>query len=1191
MKPTNPISVKLSDARPRGFALIVTLSLLILLTVIAVGLLTLSSITLRSTSQGDAMRIAQANARLALMLAVGELQKAAGDDRRITMAADQLPANGGDTSAATAGRKYWTGVYRTWSPDTSSIVTQWTARPNAPSQFVNWLVSPPGLNNVTDATTSAGASAQIQLVGPGSAGTNAAQWVDVGSVAQNEGTVTRGHMAWWVGDQGLKASILKEKSVPTTLAGDARQSMQAAPTPDFRTMTSGTNKPFATADFFNPKIRSLTDARQTEHLVDKAAHPVIKELFHDMAVATSGLLTDVRRGGFRKDLSMYLEASGTTAQRNALALDVLYSVPSQNGVAREAGINMEELAAYYKLHTQLVPGSGRFTTDGSAVPSSASSLAFASSPSACMADYYHFFKQPVPIAYDTFLSLEAELATNVAGGQTYNIRVVVDPVVIMWNPLDVPVTIPAGSVPSIKYWFVPYTVKVDTTGPSGPVTRNCHLHNSLSDGDHNYMSLDLTVTGTPLVFRPGEVMMISQKTKEKVSAQRHQIPGGPGFSFQTGYSTPLRYGDTATTRDQLTATAGQILKVSLVPNAYANPRAGGAGIFPGLGGHSRWYSLSHNEMYLGKDRNAGSSLPIGGAYLDWDLSKVRLTRNDPLRDSSTPSNKPDSQRLFATSLPNLAPFGTPVSVNVSDAASVKKPFAFLSFRAKTEYGINGINRGTSWLPRFNPKVFLQDFYKYSSEERDAAPYEYYVMRLTDLRDYGLLEQNQGRAFFGAAWSLGDGGQNSVISHSVPREPIISLAAFQNSMANGFLFQPPRETPGNGYGTLNTRDPLNPQISHAIGNSLAPSIMEPAQTYSIMQDGSGRPYADHSYLANRALWDDYFLSSIAALPAATTTMASTSQQKLAENFLNGDGTVQLPNRRYVADKGSQTTAELLAKLFSGANPTSGAKDLVASLLRVEGMFNVNSTSVEAWKSILSGLRETSVAVSNDKGTASVKSTASATTPVSGLLTPQDKVVGNNVFQDPAPWVGRRELNDDQIDILAKALVREIRRSGPFLSLADFVNRRPGPDKELALAGVIERALRGTTDKVNEAFRTGNSTVASSVSSRFPFPEAEAGLKSHGIPGIVKQADILTPIAPFISVRSDSFIVRAYGDAVDKAGKVIGRAWCEAVVERGRSFIDERDKPETLQASLSSEINKSFGRRFTIRSFRWLQPNEI
>ncbi len=68
----------------RGFALIVTLTLMILLTVIAVGLLSLSAISLRSSTVGEAEARAFANARMAVILAIGALQKEVGDDRRIT---------------------------------------------------------------------------------------------------------------------------------------------------------------------------------------------------------------------------------------------------------------------------------------------------------------------------------------------------------------------------------------------------------------------------------------------------------------------------------------------------------------------------------------------------------------------------------------------------------------------------------------------------------------------------------------------------------------------------------------------------------------------------------------------------------------------------------------------------------------------------------------------------------------------------------------------------------------------------------------------------------------------------------------------------------------------------------------------------------------------------------------------------
>ena len=85
---TNPVSPSRSDGRKRrragsmgsphgvarrarGFALVVSLSLMVLLTVLAVGLLSLSTISLRSTSRGEAVAVARANARMALSLAIG----------------------------------------------------------------------------------------------------------------------------------------------------------------------------------------------------------------------------------------------------------------------------------------------------------------------------------------------------------------------------------------------------------------------------------------------------------------------------------------------------------------------------------------------------------------------------------------------------------------------------------------------------------------------------------------------------------------------------------------------------------------------------------------------------------------------------------------------------------------------------------------------------------------------------------------------------------------------------------------------------------------------------------------------------------------------------------------------------------------------------------------------------------------
>jgi hypothetical protein len=235
----------------------------------------------------------------------------------------------------------------------------------------------------------------------------------------------------------------------------------------------------------------------------------------------------------------------------------------------------------------------------------------------------------------------------------------------------------------------------------------------------------------------------------------------------------------------------------------------------------------------------------------------------------------------------------------------------------------------------------------------------------------------------------------------------------------------------------------------------------------------------------------------------------------------------------------------------------------------------------------------VVVRDANGTESI-SPATDDVPVANLHGPISRVVDGNgslSAQDPNQWTGRRELTGEEIDALAEAIVREVRRRGPFLCLGDFVNRRVGKDKDLARAGAIQSALDAKSVDINKAFNSGTRSVSSAVSNRFAFPEAEEGPMAFGSPGIVKQADILTPIAPVLSVRSDSFIIRAYGESVDKNGKVLARAWCEAVVERDRNYVDPSESAETLPASLKVEVNKTFGRRYEISSFRWLHPEEI
>ena len=92
---------------------------------------------------------------------------------------------------------------------------------------------------------------------------------------------------------------------------------------------------------------------------------------------------------------------------------------------------------------------------------------------------------------------------------------------------------------------------------------------------------------------------------------------------------------------------------------------------------------------------------------------------------------------------------------------------------------------------------------------------------------------------------------------------------------------------------------------------------------------------------------------------------------------------------------------------------------------------------------------------------------------------------------------------------------------------------------------------------------------------------------GVPGHLTQADVLQVIGSSLTSRSDSFVVRAYGESSTK-GKVNARAWCEAVVQR---YPDPLSADETEINPADDFVGKTFGRRFRVVSFRWLNADEV
>lgn len=98
----------------------------------------------------------------------------------------------------------------------------------------------------------------------------------------------------------------------------------------------------------------------------------------------------------------------------------------------------------------------------------------------------------------------------------------------------------------------------------------------------------------------------------------------------------------------------------------------------------------------------------------------------------------------------------------------------------------------------------------------------------------------------------------------------------------------------------------------------------------------------------------------------------------------------------------------------------------------------------------------------------------------------------------------------------------------------------------------------------------------------------GLQPGGLGEAVVAQD---PLGLPVPVAAFTFRIRAYGDVQNPVTNLVeSRAWCEAIVQRCPEYTDTADASSVLPGALTA-ANQTFGRRFTIVSFRWLSADEI
>ncbi|WPJ96735.1 hypothetical protein SH580_03325 [Coraliomargarita algicola] len=551
------------------------------------------------------------------------------------------------------------------------------------------------------------------------------------------------------------------------------------------------------------------------------------------------------------------------------------------------------------------------------------------------------------------------------------------------------------------------------------------------------------------------------------------------------------------------------------------------------------YLAPDSDIRLEASSNSGLSLyttlyrnlSSGEERTGITLGSIRSTSNESTEFNWPPADPPEYIKIQ----------------DISDTMSPSKhPVGVFDIHLRPE----DTNVPVQFLTHYNPRAtsFRQYTGIYYDGEDGTSPgnYRCELVTFSNWNNQELAIANDGSGYWGESVAS---GQTKVVLFELPTTPLHSLAAFQhvNNISN--------------Y----TQEP-----AYIVGNSHASPFIPPnAVTRTIEVDSTGRTQVDWSYLCNSALWDSYFFSSIG--PRPDLDLSDNEFESIFQYYLDGQ---PLPNSR-MQFIGSDSSATL-AELSSSSNNSKIAADAYANIathLMVDGAFNINSTSIEAWKALLSSRNGLDIRYLSGN---SSQIASKQDSPFSRTSLPSGDANDD--------WSGYRSLSESEVQSLAEEIVDQVLLRGPFTSLADFVNRRLDNDLSSALKGPLQAAIDQTS--INNQF--SDEVVLSDLDSDMQYPNHAVGPIAAGAPGYLRQSDLLMTLGPVMSARSDTFTIRAYGDYIHPVTGEKTEALCEAVIQRTPYYVSNANDPTD---TVLDATNDKFGRRFVIRSFRWLDNDQI
>jgi hypothetical protein len=1267
------MKIQIYPTRSGGFALVVTLSLMILLTVIAVGLLSLSSISLRASSQGEALATARANARLALMLALGDLQKTLGPDRAVTATSEILAT---DPTTAVA-KPNTAGVWESWwdfNPNASpSYTTEKTNR------FRRWLVSsadltaPESRNFVTTAWT----GKTVELVGNGSLGGSApaAAKATAGLVPVFKNGKVQGSYAWHVSDESVKARInqYRDPSQNTTLAQKRALLAGHRPDPSVMTGPDGTSPSFlptdlTAGDFAKAKTSSgkLLDLDQVE-LLDLAKGKS-KQFRNDVTPYSMGLLTDVRRGGLKQDLSSVFEMSSATTTTlpdefkvSATVSKKLYQTTL--GITGGSGISdpyWSTLAGYYNYFRNIDTPEDTPTLK---LPATAASLSANKVPQT-------YFPGPVISKVEMLFSLlTREVASTYLGqfgpAEAMNrfddtVNFIFTPQITLHNPYNVKISfhrmvVTILNVPvAFRFTVLPGGVgpQQQSVVPGDFESLNEWTQAAGLAGDKKFVLQisdwtnktpgDLTVDG-PITMNPGEVLVCTPHLnpagtflndsrsgtnndvfdwQNKITSTGSGSGAGSGVKMKPGFTPGLGFennGCTPSGRSSANILGGPtnwwmlMLRDPTRPRTPLHPQMDDTQPSPGhpVDKYFVEYQVQRPKWWTGAPgtssqdaaasfqatatlQSTATSTPINYASLQFDYSndtKLKAFFNNRIyRCPADPNDYLTGEETFVSAT-------TPIN---SQAKAL--PFAVFSAYARTTNGgvyetgqrvktgadspqVNLLKDGSLAGKPFlfhNPSRSIVTM-NLAADKPGAQPYEINLQPFLSRGDYEQYMEVDVKRVPALTGNTTGRGIKSGSYLEIPTGPMQTIADFRrsNALTSSYL----------------------PHFVQPVANSLLHPLMSTDKVIESNAAVATTALLDHSVLANHAFYDRFYFSTFA-------TRGTETPDVVFEKFMDPSALVPLPTQSFQPYLPTgKTIATAKAELFALGKPEKTAYQKAAEYQMVQGPFNVNSTSVQAWKAVLASMNKSDVATLWAKNS-SLETKRSPGVPILAMSllngglsggTADTAKIDNSKTNE---WNGYRELSDAQLTTLATEIVKQVRLRGPFLSMSEFVNRQVGSESALTLAGALENAI--SDSGINGSFMSSHVTPleANNFSDtkvyNYKTPAATIGNPAAGAPGWISQGDLLRILEPSATVRSDTFVIRVCGEAQDANGNITARAFAEAVVQRVPEYVDPVDRPSvnaydvtvpTSVASTAAAANKTFGRRMTVVSFRWLSSNEI